>query len=288
MPIIVNGAEIPEELIRQETERLNRDPRWNQVADPAERAWRVRQAGEHSAINRMLLEHAAATDKRPIDPALMETEVQRQKTAGGCRNAFDDTLLRQHTERQLRIGRIVQELTANAAKSAADEIEGFYESNRDNFRRRDSFHAAHIVLHVNETRNEENAEAGIHIALAELEAGEDFGAVAERHSDCKGNGGDLGNFEGGVMVAEFEDALRSIEPGRRTGVFTTPFGFHIAKLHSLTPGGPSPFEDVREDVERVLTAMAEHREYLNGVEELRQRATITRTPDVQPGAQKVA
>ena len=288
MPIIVNGATIPEELIRQESERLGQDPRWNQVGDPTEREWRIKQAGEHSAINRMLLEHAAATDTRPIDPALIEAEVQRQKTAGGCRNAFDDTLLRQHTERQLRIGRIVQELTTNAAKPTADEIEGFYNANRENFRKLDSFEAGHIVAHVNETRSEESAEAGIHVALAELEAGEDFAAVAERHSDCKGNGGDLGKFEAGFMVAEFEEALRGIEPGQRTGIFTTPFGFHIATLHSFTPGGASPFEDVREDIERVLMAMAEHREYLKGIEQLRQRATITRSPDEQLDAQKVA
>lgn len=83
------------------------------------------------------------------------------------------------------------------------------------------------------------------------------------------------------MVDEFERAIRDLEPGQRTGVFTTPFGFHIAELRGRLPGGCASFEEVREDIERVLTAMHEHRAHLHRIEELRCRAEIKWIPDSQ-------
>ena len=65
-------------------------------------------------------------------------------------------------------------------------------------------------------------------ALKALESGDDFAGVAERFSDCKGSGGDLGWFQAGTMVTEFESEIRKIGVGGRTGVFVTPFGFHVA------------------------------------------------------------
>lgn len=56
------------------------------------------------------------------------------------------------------------------------------------------------MKHVTEDQSAEQARAGIQAALAELERGDPFAEVAERHSDCKGNGGDLGQFPVGHMV----------------------------------------------------------------------------------------
>jgi parvulin-like peptidyl-prolyl isomerase len=136
------------------------------------------------------------------------------------------------------------------------------------------FDAAHIVKHINGQQSEEQARMGIEAALAELEGGAAFGEVADRHSDCKGKGSDLGQFNAGSMVEEFEDAIRDLEPGQRTGIFRTPFGFHIAELRSKVPAGPVEFEEVREDIRGVLTRIREHQEYLRVVGEIRSRATI--------------
>jgi hypothetical protein len=118
----------------------------------------------------------------------------------------------------------MREMAEGAPKPTAEEIEAFYRANRENFRLPEMFHAAHIVKHVNEEQTEEQAEAGIQAALADLERGVPFAEAADRHSDCKGNGGDLGQFPPGHMVEEFEAAISALQPGERTGIFTTPFG----------------------------------------------------------------
>jgi parvulin-like peptidyl-prolyl isomerase len=237
-----------------------------------------------SVVDKMLVQQAAASDPRPVDAGLVEREVQQQKVAAGCRSAFDDSLVRQWIELQFRLQRTMQEMVAAAPKPSPEEITAFYEAHRANFRNPDLFHAAHIVKHVNEDQSEEQARAGIEAALGELERGDPFPEVAERYSDCKGNGGDLGQFPAGHMVQEFEDAIRTLEPGQRTGIFKTPFGFHIAELSERMPAGPASFEEARADIERVLTYSSQHRLYLRAVAELRSRADLRWVADTQAAA----
>lgn len=70
-------------------------------------------------------------------------------------------------------------------------------------------------------------------ALAELAAGEEFETVARRFSDDVGTrerGGELGWFERGRMVPEFERAAFALRPGQTSGIVETSFGFHIIKV----------------------------------------------------------
>jgi parvulin-like peptidyl-prolyl isomerase len=173
---------------------------------------------------------------------------------------------------------------ANATKPTAEEIEGFYEANRHNFPRPEMFHASHIVKYVNHEQSEEQAEAGIEVALAELERGEPFAEVANRHSDCKDKGGDLGKFPAGHMVEDFEEVIRELEPGERSDIFTTPFGFHIALLHGRIPAGLATLEEVREAIERVMTFARQHDAYLRVIGEMRSLADIRWVPGVASAA----
>src|ERR1017187_6358070 len=281
MPYLVNGQVVSEELIQEELGRIGRDPQWQTILDPAERAYRLHAAAEQSAQDRILIEQAAAGDPRPIDAAALEEEVQRQRAQWGCRSAFDENQLRQLTEHNLRVQRIRQELVAGALKPTVEEAEALFSANPDKFPRPELFHASHIVKYVNHEQSEEQAEEGIQVALAELERGVTFAEVAGRHSDCKDKGGDLGQFPAGYMVEEFAEAVRALQPGQRSDAFTAPFGFHIAQLHSIKAAGPATFEEVRAGIERVLNFASEHQAYMRAVAEMRSRADIRWVPAAQ-------
>ena len=281
MPYYVNGQFVAEWLIREESVRLSRDPQWNTIQDAAERARRLRAAAEHSAQDRILIEQAAAADPRPVDAISLEQEVAQQNAYLGRRTLSEEEV-RDFAKHILRVRRIREEMVADFVKPTAEELEAFFNANRERFPQPEMFHASHIVKYVNEQQSEERAEAGIEAALAELERGVPFAEVAGRHSDCKENGGDLGRFPAGRMVPEFEEAIRALEPGQRSGIFTTPFGFHIALLHSREEARTASFADVRDGIERVFKFVRQHEAYLRAIGQMRSSAEIRWAPEAEP------
>ncbi len=67
--------------------------------------------------------------------------------------------------------------------------------------------------------------------LKKLSEGVSFEKLAEDFSLCGSsvNGGDLGEFSKGMMVASFEKALLALRPNEISGIVKTQFGFHIIK-----------------------------------------------------------
>lgn len=67
--------------------------------------------------------------------------------------------------------------------------------------------------------------------LEELQGGADFAARARALSECpsKANGGDLGKFGRGSMVAEFDRAAFALDVGQLSGLVKTKFGYHVIK-----------------------------------------------------------
>lgn len=68
--------------------------------------------------------------------------------------------------------------------------------------------------------------------IDEIKGGADFAAVAKEHSSCpsKNDGGHLGTFGKGQMVAEFETACFEGEVGAIQGPIKTQFGYHVVEV----------------------------------------------------------
>jgi hypothetical protein len=69
-----------------------------------------------------------------------------------------------------------------------------------------------------------------------LEQGEDFAALAEEYSDDTGvQGGDLGWFAQGMMVAPFDEAAFSLPVGEISEPISTTFGIHLIEVLEKDP-----------------------------------------------------
>jgi peptidyl-prolyl cis-trans isomerase C len=70
----------------------------------------------------------------------------------------------------------------------------------------------------------------------QIEAGADFTAVAAQHSTCPSgkSGGDLGEFQPGMMVPEFDTVVFNEEIGKVHGPVQTQFGYHLIEITSRT------------------------------------------------------
>jgi len=89
-------------------------------------------------------------------------------------------------------------------------------------------------------------------AVARLDAGEDFAAVATDLSEDPGSaarGGDLGCNFGGTFVPEFESALAELQPGERSAPVRTQFGYHVIRLDAR---GVPPLEKVEAEIRAEL------------------------------------
>ncbi len=71
---------------------------------------------------------------------------------------------------------------------------------------------------------------------AKIAGGEDFAAVAREHSTCPSGkkGGDLGSFQPGQMVEEFDSVVFSADLNEVQGPVKTQFGYHLLEVTSRT------------------------------------------------------
>lgn len=127
------------------------------------------------------------------------------------------------------------------------------------------YKAAHILVET-----EDQAKA----LLDELNGGADFAALAREHSTgpSGAEGGNLGWFGDGVMVAPFFDAVVALEPGQVSDPVQTQFGWHLIFLQETRVKDRPAFEDVRAELEEELRSSV-FEEHLKNLE---QRADIDR------------
>tara|TARA_B110000091_G_C13364167_1_gene289502 strand:- start:49 stop:324 length:276 start_codon:yes stop_codon:yes gene_type:complete len=84
----------------------------------------------------------------------------------------------------------------------------------------DKIRASHILV---------KTETEVNDLISQIDGGADFAALAREHSNCPSGaeGGDLGSFGHGAMVAEFDKAAFNLEVGAVSGSVQTQFGYHL-------------------------------------------------------------
>jgi len=142
--------------------------------------------------------------------------------------------------RIVRVQRLVEERTTDEALQAA--YAEYVEQNPPT----EEVRARHILV-------ETEAEANEIIVL--LQGGGDFeGLAKERSTGPSGpEGGDLGYFGRGQMVAEFQDAAFAMEAGQFSDApVKTQFGWHVIKVEDKRMSEPEPLETVQDQLTEQL------------------------------------
>lgn len=87
-----------------------------------------------------------------------------------------------------------------------------------------SVKASHILV---------NTKAEANLIKSKIDNGESFEALAKKYSKCPSGqeGGNLGYFERGQMVPEFEDAAFDLPVGKVSEPVHTQFGWHLIKVY---------------------------------------------------------
>lgn len=143
-------------------------------------------------------------------------------------------------------------------KAVSDEdAKKFYDESPQNFQHPEQVQASHILIKVDQNADEATkkaAKAKCEDLLKKVKAGGDFAALAKENSDCpsKDKGGDLGMFEKGKMVPQFEQAAFAMKVGDVSDIVETQFGYHIIKLTNKQEAKTDSFADVKPKIVQYL------------------------------------
>jgi peptidyl-prolyl cis-trans isomerase D len=153
-----------------------------------------------------------------------------------------------------------QDKVAATINVTDEQLRTAYSNALDNFRMPERVHARHILL---KTEGKSDADKKALKAKAEdlvkqLKNGADFAELAKKYSEdgSKDQGGDLGWFTHGQMVAEFDSAAFALKPKEISGVVTSQFGYHIIQTLEKDPAKLKPFEEVKDELAKEVRAQA--------------------------------
>jgi peptidyl-prolyl cis-trans isomerase D len=114
------------------------------------------------------------------------------------------------------------------------EIEAYYREHQDEFRADPSANLSYIFFEKKPSQaDEDEIKERLVEIKQEITEGEDFAGMAEDYSEDVGSGkdgGNLGWFGKGAMVAPFEQTAFSLEPGEMSEPVKTQFGWHLIKV----------------------------------------------------------
>ena len=183
----------------------------------------------------------------------------------GDNDSREIQLTLENDRRLMKASQAVEELSAQAI--GEDEIAASYDDRYADADMGMEYDASHILV--------ETEEAAVNL-IDKLQAGADFVELAKEFSTGPSGpgGGALGWFGLGMMVPPFEAAVVAMEKGAISSPVKTDFGWHVIKLNDTRAISAPALDQVRGEIIAELQRMAIERR----IDELRQQATINRTP----------
>ncbi len=201
-------------------------------------------------------------------------------------NGITSDGLREQIKRGLMINAFVQNEVVSKIEMTDAQLKAFYDGNPEAFSKPESMRASHILIGVDAGAGAEEKESAKQKAdeiLEKVKSGADFAELAKSESTCPSaqQGGDLGEFGRGQMVAPFENAAFGLKAGDVSEVVETQFGYHIIKATDKNEASVVPFEEVKGRIEKQLKTQQAQQDLMAKIEEIRSTSVIE-FPDRNP------
>ncbi len=287
---IVNGAPIEAAEFNTEMERIAAS---GQV--PPAMLPQLKERIVQGMIDKKLLEGAIAKQNIKITEAQIDKKLDEVKRDFERANALSQGRTGTFEQMLQRMGVNPQNLRDSLQQAIAleqvlgqrgfkppsdDEVRAVYDANAQQFNRPESVRARHILIKVPEQATVQDWDAAkkklddLRVQIVDKKV--DFGKLAKEHSDDTSGeqGGDLGYFPKGVMVAEFERSVFALKDGEVSQPVKTRFGWHLIKREAFHKEGPIPFDEVKELILSQLTTQKFQQALSDYLDTLRDEAQV--------------
>src|SRR4029434_9515975 len=141
---------------------------------------------------------------------------------------------------------------------SAEEVNDYYTRHLETFQRLEQVRARHILFKVASSATAEQ-EAQVRMraeaVLGALQNGEDFATLAKQHSEDTATaeqGGDLGYFPRGQMVAPFEAAAFSLPVRQLSHFVRTRLGWHVIRVEDKREAETKPLAEVESEIQNKI------------------------------------
>ncbi len=140
-----------------------------------------------------------------------------------------------------------------AVETNQKRVESMFNERKDSLNKPEEVTARHILL-LTEGKDEAAVKAQIEKIAKEVTPG-NFAAKANQYTEDpsgKGKGGELGSFQRGRMVPEFDQVAFTQKPGTISAPVKTQFGYHLIFVEKKNEGMTAKLADFREKFAREI------------------------------------
>ena len=291
-------------ILRSEYERTLEQNRREVLADAAlTDAEREQRLGERErVVLRDMIDQRLLVQKGEELGIMVDAQVLRQRDEIMRRNNIDTTddfeawvlertgepaedLMDRMRENFLSQGVLGQEVSRRVIVTR-EEIEQFYEENKDKYVRSEGVRLSQIFFTLEEDEEAKRKQAEeVH---GRVRRGEPFAEMARRFSEdeaTKELGGDIGIYRRGMLRTEIEAAVFGQRQGFITEILEVPNGLLLLRVDQNFREGLAELEEVQEEIRAELSAPRFEPEIRKYLDELRAESYIEIRPGyADPGA----
>jgi peptidyl-prolyl cis-trans isomerase SurA len=286
---IVNDEIITIRELDREFDMASKDVEKKDGPLSVEAAKRLRSSILDSLVDRMLVKQKI----KELNIVISEEEIRQsiedvKRQNRLSQEAFVSALLSQgltfdqykaQLKDQLERLRLMSQEVKSKVQVSEKEVSDYYAANKASFSSEDSYRARAIFLRLPKDADPEKIRSVIlklQTVMAAAKKGGDFAELAKKYSDdanAQKDGGDLGFFKKGEMLADIEKIVFTLKPGE-VEMISTLTGYYVIKLEEKSPGLVKPFEEVKGLINDNLYRKKSEERFTQWLQELRKGAAI--------------
>lgn len=270
----VNGVPIYQKSIDEQYSKLN--PMLQQIY--------TKEALLNQSINEELIMQYASENSIFVSEDEIDSEIELFKTENMLTDENFNKLLeaqqitlkelRDMIKKQVTIMKVINSTILDKITISDKEVSDYYSENKDFFVEPAQVTVRHILVPINQTFNESDAESLMKTIQKELET-TDFCELVDKYSSDKGSIDSCGEytFSEGTMVPEFEEAAFDMKISELRTVKTV-YGIHLIQKIEDIEERTKKLDEVTKDIRTELRDSLAQEKFDQMINELRANAEI--------------